>query len=783
MENITIGVGDLIRFVYASGNLEPKQKNHQAKHDGQFLHAKHQKDYHPSDQKEAFIQANIVYKAHKFLLSGRIDGILKRDQDVIIEEIKTTETNLDLIDVNTYPMHLAQAQLYAHMYIRATKLTKITIRLTYIHRIHETKKTIEKTLSKSTLQDAFETIIEKYIHWTALYQEHQYEKEKSLQGLQFPYEHLREGQHEFMAAVYKTMIEKDILYAQAPTGIGKTIAALYASLKTLKNDREKIFYCTAKNAGKTIAVDTMQYLKDKGLIIKAITLNSKDNMCLRDEVDCDPDICPFARGFYNRLNQALEDIFVHDDVYHLTLIKQYAAYHKICPHEFALEISRYCDVIICDYNYVFDPRIQLMRYFEETTITPKLLVDEAHNLIDRSRQMFSASLSLSTLYQLKSEIKPLTAAIKTPLKRLIDTLETLMQQQEVKKSGFVLLSELDSDLLRDLQALLIQMETFLSTHKKHKLRKVIKEHYFELLSFSRISEYFNDDYRIILSEETKDYSYHLVCLDTSFAIKALLDDRVSATIFFSATLSPSQYFASLLTQGEGQKFSIPTPFDPKRLGLYIDVSTSTKYRDRHLSIERIVDNIYALLESRQGHYIVFFPSYTYMHQVLEKFDGQAYDVYVQSRDMNHHTRQVIIDAFKSSIGESKVLFSVLGGSFSEGIDYLGDMLHGVMIVGVALPQYNRFNEMLKDHYYSKGYDGFHYAYTFPGMNKVIQAVGRVIRTKADKGVAILLDQRYQTPIYQTLMPPHWSHAEYLQLDDYLQGYLNQFWQPFNRKKK
>ncbi len=781
MSKTTLAVKDLIHYVFASGNLDFKQKNLEAKYEGQRLHMKHQSDYHKTDEKEVFIQCDVPYKEERFELSGRIDGVLKRLEKPIIEEIKTTETDLSLITEKTYPAHLAQAKVYAYMFMNNNNLADITLRLTYIHRHDHTKKTIEQTYTKETLKAFLDDVIAQYLRFHRLYQQHLYDKEITLEGLEFPYPTYRQGQEEFMAAIYKTMITEDILYAQAPTGIGKTIAALYASLKTLKNDQEKIFYCSAKNAGKTIAVDTMRLLKNKGLKIKAITLNAKDDMCLREEVDCDPEICPFAKGFYNRLNKALEDIFVHDDVYHLELMMQYGRYHDICPHEFALEISRYCDVIICDYNYVFDPNIQLIRYFDETISQPKLLVDEAHNLVDRSRQMHSATLSLNTLKHLKEDLKQMPGPLLNALNALIGSLEMLMGEKAVKKSGFVLLHSLDQAILQDLQALLDQMEGFLMAYKQHKKRKIIREHYLEHLSFFRISEYFNADFRVILTDDDEDLKYHMVCLDASFAIKELIDSRVKASVFFSATLSPNAYFSALLTQGTGQKFEIPTPFNPKHLGLFIDVSTSTKYRQRQLSVTRIIDNIYALLESKVGHYIIFFPSYAYMNLVLEAFDAEGYDLYIQKQGMNFLNRQKIISAFKTPNQTTKVLFSVLGGSFSEGIDYVGNMLDGVMIVGVALPQYNTFNEILKDHYMQKGYDGFHYAYTYPGMNKVIQAVGRVIRRTEDVGVAVLLDQRYQTPIYQSLMPIHWSHAEYLEEDDYLQGYLKQFWRKHVKK--
>lgn len=776
MNRQKLSVKEIVQFIYASGDLSNKSNVRLRQLEGQRIHLKHQESYNNQSKKEVFVETYFKYGDIEYYISGRIDGVLIEDDSRILEEIKSTETALSLIDESTYPSHMNQLKMYAYMYMLAHQIKSINLRLLYINTKDELTKPITKRVTYEQMERTFLNTMHEYMEWLKIYEHHQFDKNHSIDGLTFPHNTYREGQYPFMGAIYQTFIRQEVLYASAPTGIGKTVGALYAALKSVKDSKEKIFYLTAKNAGKHIAVDTVRNLIKNGLKVKAITLNSKDNMCLREEVDCDPEICPFAKGFYNRLSVALKDIFEHDDVYDMKLIKDYATYHNICPHEFALEIANYADIIICDFNYAFDPRIRLIRFFEESNYIPKLLVDESHNLVDRSRSMYSSELSINDIYSLKAitdAMKPVT--LKNPVQLLINVMESSIKNTDVKKSGFFIDTEIDESLLKAIRYVVNKCESFLADYKKHEHRKTIRESYFTLMQFLRVSEYFSKAFRYAIIDNKQQTTFNIICLDASHPIKEIIDTKASGTVFFSATLNPSKYYASLLTQNEGKYFDVPSPFEPKKLGLFIDVSTSTKYHDRPQSIDRIIDSLYAMLESKVGNYIIFFPSYKYLEMVLAKFDQINYETLIQTPNMSLKERNALLDNFRTPKKTSKIMFSVLGGSFSEGVDYIGDLLHGVMIVGVALPAYNKLNEIMKDYFFESGYDGFHYAYTYPGMNKVIQAVGRVIRTMEDRGVAILLDERYNRPLYQSLMPKHWSHAKYLEEDDYIQGFLDQFW--------
>ncbi len=776
LEEHRISVKELASFLHAAGDLGSQSGARNRRRLGQKLHEARQNDYLAGDEREVYVEAHLARGGHSLHISGRIDGVLHRDGECIVEEIKSTETDLSLLEEDTYPAHLRQAQIYAWLLAESRGLRNLSVWLTYID-ADKRHRTFTKRYSKSTLDAILEATVSGYLEWLDVYREHQYEKRRSIEGLTFPFESYREGQYHFMGAVWQTLVRGETLYAEAPTGIGKTIAALYAGLKALKDEREKLFYLTAKNAGKSIAVDMVERMKQEGLRIKAITLNAKENLCLKDEVDCDPELCEYAKGFYNRLREALEDLFVHDDVYGAERIRAYGEFHTLCPHAFALEVADYCDLIICDFNYVFDPRIQLERYFADHQFTPRLLVDEAHNLVDRARSMHSATLSCEDLVSLEANTRELKPSPAPRVRAVLTRMEEILKESGADRSGFAAYNELDEALLSHLQRLLARLDDALQANKRHRQRKACREGFFEVATFLRIAEYFGSAYRFVIEREQEATRFSIACLDASQETALLVEKLEGGSVFFSATLTPIHYYSQLITRGEGKRFEVPSPFDPRRLGVFLDVSTSTKYRERRYSLPRIVDTIYALLETRRGNYIAFFPSYAYLEMAYEQFDATGYDVLKQERGMSPFAREEMLESFKRTSERSKVLFAVLGGSFSEAVDYTGEALSGVLIVGVALPAFNRMNEMIRDHFYEEGLNGFDYAYTYPGFNKVVQAVGRVIRTERDRGVAVLLDSRYDLPQYRALLPAHWRHVT-LSEDHVIQDFLDSFWAGF-----
>ncbi len=775
MKEIKITAKEIVKFIYAGGDLTSEYQSNKRALEGTEAHLFLQNKYREGDLKEVTVKTLYEVDNYSFYITGRMDGLIKEDNKLIIEEIKSTKTDLALLDLKSRPEHLMQVKMYAYMYLTMHHLKSINVRLTYIAISDYKTKSFNKRYNLSQLTKFFQKTINTYLVWLELYNEHQASKLKSIEGLVFPFSEYREGQYKFMGAIYQTLVKKDILYSIAPTGIGKTVAALYSALKTIKNEKEKIFYLTAKNAGKKIVVDTVNLLKENGLVCKTTVINSKETMCLMDKVDCDPEICPYAKNFFSRLREAVNDIFVHNDVYDKELIKSYGEYHTICPHEFSLELSNYSDLIICDYNYAFDPRVHLIRYFDDDYYSPKLLIDEAHNLVNRSRNMYSATLHLSTLENLIKVTNKVKPSVKSYLKKVIIYLNNFKREKEIEKIRFYYQDNLDPKLLNLVEVITNKLDKVLGDNKKFVNRDKVIEGYFELLQFVRISEYYNENYKYIIELVNDDLLVTLACLDAANYLLDTIEKRASGVVFFSATLFPVDYYVKLLTKGKGKTIAIPSPFHQRNLGLYLDDSTSTRYKDRKRSVGRIIDTIYALGEAKVGNYIVFFPSYVYLEMVLEEFNSEDYYLLVQTRKMNSYDRAKMLKEFKTVKEKSLVGFFVLGGSFSEGIDYLGDMLNGVLIVGVAMPQFNKYNELLRNHFDNEFNEGFDYAYTYPGMNKVIQAVGRVIRSEEDKGVAVLFDDRYSHYKYQGLFPNNWSHFQVIEKGRYLESYLLAFW--------
>lgn len=775
-----LSVKEMVEFLYVGGDLTNEFKSNKRAKDGTLVHVFWQSNYNEESQKEVFVELLHDYLDYSYHLRGRIDGILLEDGKLILEEIKSTETDLSLLDIDTRPSHLAQAKIYAYMYLLKENLKSINVRLTYVTVKEHHHKSFNKRYNKTQLKRFFEETIEDYTKWLITYDNHQKNKLKSLEGLTFPFDEFREGQYKFMGAVYKSLIEKDILYSIAPTGIGKTVASLFSSLKVISSELDKVFYLTAKNAGKTVVVDTVNLLKQNGLVCKTVVINSKESMCLMDKVDCDPEICPYAKGYFNRVKEALNDIFVHQDVYEMELIKQYAEYHKICPHEFSLSISNYSDIIICDYNYAFDPRTHLIRYFDDDYYKPYLLIDEAHNMVDRSRSMYSSSIKKSDLETLKKHVKGLKPSASSSIKKAINYIEEFISKYEIIKAQFYYQDDCDQTLIKRLESIASKLEQILSENKKFKTRKQVLDGYFIIAQFLRIYEYYNDTYKYIVTSNSDDIELSLACLDASKFITRTIEEKAHGAVLFSATLEPVDYYNQLITSSKGKMIKITSPFKQNHLGLYIDASTSTRYHDRTRSIEKIIDTIYSMLESKLGNYIVFFPSYQYMEMVLNEFNQEEYQVFVQTRNMSQTEKTDILKEFDTVSNTSKIGFFVLGGSFSEGIDYVGEKLSGVLVIGVALPQFNRFNELLKEYYDEQFHMGFDYAYTYPGMNKVVQAIGRVIRTKDDRGIGILLDDRYRHKKYKSLFPRNWSHHIYVKPLTHLDNLLERFW---NEQKK
>ena len=776
---LKIGVGEMVSFLYASGDLTAETFQNVSQLEGIKAHQHIQSKYGSLDQKEVSIKTTYAYQDETYLLQGRMDGLLQ-SETLWIEEIKSTRK--DIFDLLFIPNleHEAQLKIYAFMYMHNEGIPQIGGRLTYIELSKYQTKTIEYQFDYAALKTFFEASILAYGKWLIQLEAHLKLKKETLEAMKFPFDTYRQGQRDLMKHVYHTMKQEDILFAIAPTGIGKTMATLFSTFKALTADNEKIFYCTAKNQGKKVAIESMATLHQQGLQTKTIEITSKDDICFLEKRDCDPEKCPFAKGFFDRLSVAMQDIFTNESLMTRSVIEDYAKKHTICPFEFSLFVSYYVDLIICDYNYVFDPRIHLVRYFDDDTYKPKLLIDEAHNMISRTRDMFSATLLKSELITLRRAGSKLKPTIRGAVNKLIDRFDHY--EAELEGTTFKSYLPVDMTYLDLVSNLMMKITNAIKENPKYGKKSEVMDGYMKLLTLSVIAGYYDTQFRFNITKLEEDIDITIQCLDASTYIKSTLTDKSYGAVFFSATLYPIDYYQTLLSKGLGNVVQIPSPFDPNHLKIMINDRVNTRYKEREHSLTSIVQSIETVVSSKIGNYIAFFPSYQYLNQVKDALSNTLNaDILVQSRQMDSTERDHILSRFKKDLTRSQIAFFVIGGMFAEGIDYVGDMLSGVIIVGVGLPMVNEPNQQLRAYYDDTFKRGFDYAYTYPGMNKVIQAVGRVIRRDDDYGIALLMDDRFVTPLYKRLMPKEWQAKTVVRTDNYLNDLLTEFWSKMTQK--
>jgi DNA excision repair protein ERCC-2 len=780
MRRYQISVGELVSFLYASGDLSSETFQNVSLLEGTKAHQYVQSLYSSEDEAEVSIRYLYETDDYDVLIQGRIDGLIKIDGHLWIEEIKSTRVAIFNDDYHENNEHLAQLKMYAYMYLKNQQQDDIEGRITYIQLSDYKMRHFNFFFDVDVLKPFFETSIKNYIVWLDKLYAHLDRKRASLERLYFPFDTYRRGQREMMSAVYQTMKDQDLLFTIAPTGIGKTMAALFATLKSLSEDEQKIFYLSAKTQGKKVATDSMDILHEAGLETKTLEITSKDVTCFLEKRECDPEKCPFAKGFFDRLTTAMQDIFDHETLMTRAVVESYAKKHMVCPFEFSLYVSYFVDVIICDYNYAFDPRIHLIRYFDETNYKPLILVDEAHNMIQRSRDMYSSTLIRSDLIVLRKSASKLKPSIRNPIKKLLDQFDRFEEQLEV--SPFISFEKLNAEFLETVLYLMKKIENALKEMPKYPRKTDVMDVYLQLLSFSIISDFYNDRYVTNVEKDaTGDIAVTIQCLDASEFIYDTIKNKAYGTVLFSATLYPIEYYKELIASGYGETMKIHSPFDPKRLKLIVMNQVNTRYQSRDSSKHMIIDTIREVILSKKGNYIVFFPSYQYMYQIIDELPSDLpCDLIIQERDMEHHMRDLIIERFKTDNDQSQLAFFVMGGMFAEGIDYVGDMLSGVIIVGVGLPMLSDANNQLKTYYDQTFGKGFEYAYTYPGMNKVIQAVGRVIRRDSDYGIAILMDDRFTTKTYLNLFPPEWKQYEIVKKPKDLKPILSSFWALYDK---
>jgi len=778
-----MSIRGIVEFILRSGSITSGYISSNRAAEGTILHQKIQKQRKKEAQNEGFsyksevsLKLDITYNTNRYEMEGRADGVITGGSRVVIEEIKSTLKPVDQIENDPDHWHWAQAKCYGYMYSRLHDETIIDIRLTYGHLETEESVSFTQGMSFSELESFFFSIMERYHRFAEMEIMRIEERNATAGFLEFPFGAFRQGQREFCVSVYAAVKHKRRLFVQAPTGTGKTVSALFPSIKALGNFADKIFYCTAKTITRQVAEDTIRLMLDSGLRIRTVTLTAKDKLCFLPVRLCNPSDCEYANGHFDRVNTAILDIIANETLINRNIIESYAHKHMICPFEFMLDVTLFCDVIICDYNHVYDPRAKLKRYFTDGG-KYILLNDEAHNLVDRSREMFSASICLEELKETRKLFdKKRDKEIYEGIGKIIKYFKECAHADT--PNGSYTQKVLPRRLCELSDSLAAKMDEWLAEPKNETAEQVLNL-YFDITGFLRISELYDEHYvTYIETGDTTAFLIKLFCIDPSKLLAEETRKNASA-IFFSATLTPLDYFRNILGGNENDYvLKLRSPFPQNNLCLIIDGRISTKYRFRESSYEPVAERIFRMVSARKGNYLAFFSSYAYMNEVFDIFQSFHPEVttMLQSQDMDETSRELFLKRFVPENEGTLLAFAVLGGLFSEGVDLKADRLIGVIVIGVGLPMITDERNVISEYYNSMMGMGFEYAYVYPGMNKVMQAAGRVIRSETDRGAVLLIDTRYTSNDYKGLFPGEWSHARLLTGPNDMSDVLEKFWE-------
>lgn len=761
-EVVRISVRNLVEFILREGDIDNRRAAGADKEQMQLgakIHRKIQRQMGADYHAEVSLKLNVPCEGFTLCLEGRADGIIKREDETVIDEIKGVLRELKYIE-EPVPVHLAQAKCYAYIYAVQNDLEEIRVQMTYCQMETEEIKRFSQTFSTEELKGWIQSVIKAYEKWAKFQIEWREISRESIRQIQFPYTY-REGQKELAMSVYRTILRKKKLFIQAPTGIGKTMATVFPAVKAIGEGLgDKLFYLTAKTITRTVAEQAFQTLKQQNLRCKVITLTAKEKICFCEETVCNPEACPYAKGHYDRVNDAVFDLLTATDDMSRANIEAYARKYEVCPFEMSLDVALWVDAVICDYNYVFDPNAHLKRFFSEGGKEEYLfLIDEAHNLVERAREMYSAALYKEEFLAAKKLVKGID-------RKLTRKLEICNQQFLVLKRACETYREYTSvgHIAVSLMNLMSELERFLEETEAEEVREQILEFYFHVRAFLNIYDILDEHY-VIYTELGEDDSFllKLFCVNPAVNLQEYLS-RGNSTIFFSATMLPIRYYKKLLSvEKEDYAIYVASPFQKEHRKLFVGRDVSTKYTKRTGQMyERFASYIAAALRAKKGNYIAFFPSYRFLEEVYERFKQyETEDVIciVQEQSMDEEKREAFLKAFDEERTESLIGFCVMGGIFSEGIDLTEERLIGTFLVGTGLPQVCNEREILKQYFDRHGEAGFSYAYLYPGMNKVLQAAGRVIRTAADRGVILLLDERFLERQYQEVFPREWDDYE------------------------
>lgn len=775
---IRISVRSLVEFILREGDIDNRVSGSMEKDAmllGGKIHRKIQSRMGTNYTAEVPLKIQMPCDGFVLQIEGRADGVLKDDGKVLIDEIKGILRSLEHLEAPV-PVHLAQAKCYAYIYAVQNSLKCIDVQMTYCQMETEEIRRFCQEFEFQELQTWFQDLVTQYEKWAKFEIEWRNVRNDSIRQIEFPFPY-REGQRDLVASVYRTILRKKKLFIQAPTGVGKTMATVFPAVRAMGEGLgEKIFYLTAKTIMRTVAEQAFSLLKEKGLLYKTITLTAKEKICFCEEAECNPDACPYAKGHFDRVNDAVFDLITHSGDWSREVLEEQAKKYMVCPFEMSLDVSNWADAVICDYNYVFDPQAHIKRFFSESGKEEYLfLIDEAHNLVERGREMYSASLYKEDLLEVR---KLVNAEDPKLAKRLSECNQQFLELKRECEHYQILKSV--SHIALKLMNVLSKLEDYLEECKDAEKKKRVLDFYFAVRSFLNIHDIMDENY-VIFSEMMEDgrFQIKLFCVNPAVNLQNYLEQG-NSTIFFSATLLPVHYYKKLLSvEKDDYAVYAHSSFPQENKFLFIGTDVSTRYTRRGESTyQRFARYIAVMAEQKKGNYMAFFPSYRFLEEVhtcfLECVDHEV-DSICQVSYMDEEQREEFLEEFEREREKSLVAFCVMGGIFSEGIDLTDDKLIGAVIAGTGLPQVCTEREILKQYFNAADMDGFDYAYLYPGMNKVLQSAGRVIRTESDRGVILLLDDRFREMRYREVFPREWQQYQLGSVKN-LEQEIRTFWE-------
>ena len=775
---LSLSVHQLVDFLLREGDIDSRIFSRATMSEGTEVHSRYQAAQSSAYLSEYPLKTTLVVEDVEVTIEGRADGIIKNGpEDYTIDEIKSTVIPLEEFYEGNKGWHLGQAKVYGYMFLKEQHFSSIGIRLTYIKQGEESEKKIyDFSYSYLELEQFVIDLVSEYLEFNRLIVSLRERRNAYLKDLSFPFEKTRKGQQRLSKYSYGIAIKGGKLFVEAPTGIGKTVSTLFPYVKALNVDDEgKIFYLTAKNSGKEAAMKCMDIINDNKGNISYLNITAKEKICLCKGKACNPDECPYTKGYYSKIANVIKYSLITYHKFDYRTILNIAEEFVVCPFELELDLSNYIDVIICDYNYIFDPISYLKRYMDEERSHYLLLIDEAHNLVDRSRSMYSESLKEEDFNIVKKSLR------KKPLKRLKANFAKLSKRFNTLKSEYKneynIIDEIDDMTYRILNRFLDIMNEINKAESKE-ITPELQDFFFNVSRFLKIYDLANDAFLFYIENINDKLTINISCLDASKFLKGIANS-VKAVTYFSATLSPIDYYVQTLG-GERHLepvLFLPSPFPKENLKIYICPKVSVKYKNREQTYQSVSDYLKTFIDGKVGNYLIYLPSYEYLDNLKKVMNMPLnYDCYYQSREMNELEKEEFLSHFVDNPSKTTVGFAVLGGAFGEGIDLVSDRLIGVGIVGIGMPRINFLSDNIKEYYSKNDLDGYNYAYVYPGMNKVMQAIGRVIRDEKDRGAVILIDERYGLNEYRDLFRKEWNEYEMIFSSNELKQSLQDFYE-------